>query len=299
MVGQTLILRRSYWKKELKSGPKYMLRMNNRSRFSWGSLSPSHGMGRVGRGLGLRMLLVAAMALLVTPSLGQEVPGFGTSSQELVGEGWQGFLDFWFLGRALLSLLLATFLAALIAYHPRSHRRVDSLDEVEVPKILIMYAVVGAVIGIMVLKYGLVVGFVVFGIGGLIRFRTDLGSATKTGRVIFVTVMGLCAGLDLPHVAVVATGFGFILIYVLDARPAYRIIVKGLVAEHVPEAAEFYRSVLEQQGCRILGEKKDFNKGQVSLVFRSSPQVDREDLTHLFEVDVPEEVKGLVDWQTG
>lgn len=230
----------------------------------------------------------------------QEIPPLtGGQNQQLEGVGWDGFKDYRFLWNATLTLLLATVLGAIIGYHPKNKRTMESIEEVETPKIFIMYAVVGAVIGIMVLYFGLVIGFVVFGIGGLIRFRTDLRSATKTGRVMFVTLIGLCTGLELPHVAVLATTFGFILFYILDARTTYRIMVKGLQLGTVLDTAEIYRSVLEQQGCRILSEKKDFNKSQIAFVFRTTSRLDRDDLVHLFEVEVPEEIRGAVDWQAG
>lgn len=219
------------------------------------------------------------------------------ATQELQGEGWAGFTDLPFLGNLLLSLVLATVLAALIAYHPKYRRQMESIEAAEMPKIFIMYAVVGSIIGTMVLKYGIVVGLVVFGIGGLIRFRTNLGSATRTGRLIFVTVIGLCSGLDLPHVAVISTGFGFGLIYLFEGRVTYRIEVKGLKSASVKDAADFYRSTIEQEGCRILSEAKDFNKGNVAFVFRAPPATGREDLEYLFEVDVPEESRGTVDWE--
>ena len=229
----------------------------------------------------------------------QETPFPTDTNQELTGEGWRGFQDYRFLWHSFLSLVLATVLGAVIAYHPKSQRTMESIEEVEAPKIYIMYAVVGAVIGIMVLKYGLVIGFVVFGIGGLVRFRSNLRSATRTGRVIFVTLIGLSSGLDLPHVAILATAFGFVLIYMLDARITYRIVIKDLQRERIGDIAEVYRSVLEQQGGRILSEKKNFAKAEVAFVFRASHRIGRDDLEHLLEVEVPEEMQGAVDWETG
>ena len=231
--------------------------------------------------------------------LAQDSGFFGGLDQELESEGWVGFKNLPLLFDSVLVLLLSTVLGAVIAYHPKSIRTMESIEEVETPKIFIMYAVVGTVIGIIVREYGMGMGFVVFGIGALMRFRSNLGSPTKTGRVIFVTLIGLCSGLNMPHIAVLATVFGFVLIYVLDARVTYKIIVKGLRKDAVQDAAEIYRSVLEQQGCRILSEKKDFTKTQVAFVFRTSYRVERDDLEHLFEIDVPEDIKGAIDWQTG
>ena len=44
-------------------------------------------------------------------------------------------------------------LLVVIAYHPASRRKAASFEELEQPKTFIMYAMVGAVIGVMVSIY--------------------------------------------------------------------------------------------------------------------------------------------------
>jgi hypothetical protein len=213
------------------------------------------------------------------------------------GEGWQGFTDLGFLVNMLLTLLLAAVLGATIAYHPKRLLTADTLEEIEAPKVYIMYAVIGAFIGILVVKYGLVVGFVLFGIGGLIRFRTVLRSASLTGHVIFVTLIGLACGLDLPHVAVIATAFGFVLIYILDAQTTYRIDIRTLTQERIADASAAYREVLEKHGCRILSEKKNPLKERVTFIFRSNRRVERQRLEGLLDTEIDPTLRGAVDWQ--
>jgi hypothetical protein len=213
-----------------------------------------------------------------------------------IGVGWNGFVDVNFLGRASLAMMLAAALGALLAYHPRRALTVGSLQDAVMPKVFILYAVIGAVIGMMVLKYGLVVGFVVFGIGGLTRFRTDLPSATDTGRLIFITLVGLSCGLDLPHLAALASLFGAGLLAALDARPTYHIAVKGLQRDSVGAAADAYRGALAHEGCRVLNEKKDFSKEQVSFLFRSGRAFRHDGLVQRVEARVPEALRGVIDW---
>lgn len=215
----------------------------------------------------------------------------------LTGVGWSGFADFGFLAKAALALVLASLLGAVIAFHPRSRRTVDRLEEAEAQKVYVLYAAIGAIAGMMVLKYGVVVGFVIFGIGGLIRFRTDLRSAPMTGRLIFVTLVGLACGLELPHLAVLATAFGFALIAVLDSRITYRIVVKGLGPETVVSAARAYHEVLAREGCRILGERRNLAKEQVTLVFRAPYRIDREHLEQRLVAELPEGLRRAVDWE--
>jgi hypothetical protein len=241
--------------------------------------------------------LAFCLVLVASGAWSQQVPDFDVQNSELMVDGWKGFTDLLFLGNLLLTLTLAAILGAIIAYHPRYTRGADTLEELEAPKIYIMYAVIGSLIGVMVVKYGLVIGFVLFGIGGLIRFRTVLSSAHLTGHVIFVTLIGLSTGLDLPHVAVLATAFGFVLIYMLHIRITYRIEIRGVPREVVAESAVVYRGVLEQQGCRIMSEKKVPEKERISFIFRTSPKVTRRQLEDALETKIDSSFKGSLDWE--
>jgi hypothetical protein len=213
------------------------------------------------------------------------------------GDGWSGFTDFSFLLKTLLTLSLAAVLGALIGYHPKFNQTADTLKEIEAPKVDIIYAVIGSLIGIMVVKYGLVIGFVLFGIGGLIRFRTVMRSANLTGQVILVTLIGLSCGLDLPHVAVLATAFGWGLMFLLEANVTYRIDVRALPNEQFSEAALAYRAALKNHGCRILGEKKNPDSGRARFIIRMTNGATREDIDQALHDNIDASLRGSVDWE--
>jgi hypothetical protein len=218
-------------------------------------------------------------------------------TQALQSIGWSGFLDFNAMGEEIAALLLATALGATIAYHPMTPRSVDTMEEAELPKVYIMYALVGAIVGVTVLHYGIVVGFIVFGLGGLMRFRTNVESSRDTGRLIVVTLVGLIAGLNLPHFAVLATLSAYILIYLLDAHPICRIVIKELPGARVIAAAEVYRAALVQMKCKVISERKHFAKPRVDFVFRAPRNSDPEKLNAELIRLVPVEVRGEVDWE--
>lgn len=246
--------------------------------------------------LSIAAVLVIAPVLAFEPALAQTAP-LGVEGQQLEGEGWRGFMNVAFMAETVLTLTVAALLGAAIAYHPRSRIAIDTVEESEAPKTTITYAVVGAVIGLMVLEYGLVVGFVVFGIGGLIRFRTALPSTTETGRLIFVTLIGLSAGLDLPHLAVIATAFGFALIYVLESRITFSVEIQGLQEEDVVESASRYREALESQGCSIVSQKQNLSKGKVAFVFQASPGQAASDLERTLASSIPAHLQGTINWE--
>src|SRR5882762_9040337 len=143
------------------------------------------------------------------------------------GEGWGAFTKVQILTDIVVSLALAAVLGATIAYHPRVYGKAMTLEEFDQPKIFIMYSVVGAVVAQIVRAWP-TMSIVIFGIGGLLRFRTDAGPARDTGRVILVTCIGLCCGLSIFPVAILASLVGWVLIFLLEARVVHRMVVKGI-----------------------------------------------------------------------
>ena len=243
--------------------------------------------------------LVLLAVFLGSPLLAQDIGDMILHTPGPSGEGWHGFQDWGFLINASFNLLLAAVLGAAIAYHPKHAQTADTFEEIEAAQIYILYAVIGSITGILVVQYGMAVGFVLFGIGALIRFRTVLRSASLTGRLIFVTLIGLSAGLDLPHVAVLVTLFGFILIFFLDARFTFRIFVRGVPRDSVIRAAKAYREVLENENCRIVSEKKDPDRGRITFIIRSAEVNAGKNLEASLENKVDPSLMGSVDWEIG
>jgi len=229
-----------------------------------------------------------------------QIPGLETSlvRPTTLSEVWLQFTDFDLVAKLVVALVLACSLAALIAYHPRTYGKIAKLGELESAKTLIVFSTVGAVIGTIVLRYPYT-ALAIFGIGGLLRFRTNLGQSKDTGRVILMTLVGLCCGLELPHVAVVTTAFAYLLIYVLEGPAAFRVVVKGLDRQHLGRAAGAYRALVEDLGCVVLSEKKNFKRKQTAFVFRAPRQLELEYLEQAFEERIPAELAGAVDWETG
>ena len=245
-----------------------------------------------------RVCVLVALGLLFAASVaGAQIPDEFASTQVPHGEGWSGFTDLDFLVGAFLKLILAMVLGAVIGFHPRRIRTADTLEEIEAPKVSIVYAVIGSLIGILVVKYGLVMGFVLFGIGGLIRFRTVMRSAQLTGQVIFVTLIGLTCGLDLPHVAVLAAAFDFILTFVLEARITYRVDVRGLPLDRFAEAANAYRAVLAERRYKVLSETKRPHNGRICFIFRSGGRDTRQHIEGLFDESIDVSLRGSLDWE--
>ena len=248
------------------------------------------------------MCLVPVLVCVSMAATAQDIPVASGASEvppdnwDRVFTGWDDFTRPWVVVDMAVVLLISMALGALIAYHPLTRSKVSSIDEFEQPKTFILYATVGAVVAQLVLVRP-TMAFVVFGIGGLMRFRTDVGEAKDTGRVILVAVVGLCCGLKLFVLAFLATGLGWILIYVLESQQAERVQIKGLQGESIPKAADAYRDILTTAGCAIIRERKNFVKGQVTFVF-SMPRGVQRDSVHEECDKLPGELRGTADWET-
>jgi hypothetical protein len=128
------------------------------------------------------------------------------------------------------------------------------------------------------------------------RFRTDVGVAKDTGRVILVTVVGLCCGLKIYVVAVLATFAGFVIIHALEQVVAGSIIVGGLETLRIPRVALAYRAALIEVGCTVVREQAEASKGRVIFVLRAPARIHREKIAARLDA-LPEDARGVVEFE--
>ena len=221
------------------------------------------------------------------------------TDQSMMDKFVENYMGFQQLGTYIISLSVALILAAIIAFHPQTFGKKEDLNEIEAPKTLLFYAMIGSLIGATVADYGAELGFIFFGLGGLMRFRTNTGTSIQTGRLILVALIGLCCGLKMLYIATISTIVAWILIYFLERRTLYQIEIKGIESKVFLESVAAYRHILKKQKCNIIVEKKNIPKSKVSFIFSSPPKTGKEALEHSFEHQVPEENRGSVDWNVG
>ncbi|HUQ00792.1 MAG TPA: DUF4956 domain-containing protein [Aeromicrobium sp.] len=222
----------------------------------------------------------------------------GTAGGDAVPSvGWEGFLNLQGMVDEFTALVLATLLALIISFHPTTRQTVDTIEEAELPKVSIMYALVGALVGVAVLQFGTVIGFVVFGLGGLMRFRTETASTRDTGRLIIVTLIGLICGMNLPHFAIIATAFVWIIILVFDGNPVYRLDVTEVPKDQLRASAQAYRAELDRLGAKLVSENNAVSKGKLVFVFQAPRSFRQDTLYEATLRHIPPELRGELDWR--
>lgn len=215
-----------------------------------------------------------------------------TQSWERFHSGWRSLLSWPVMVSLTLELFLSVALAALIAFHPRNYRSgfVASLEMLDQPKTLLMYAMVATIVAEIVQVYP-AMAFVVFGIGGLMRFRTDLGMPKLTGRAILVTVNGLAAGLELFPLAILGALFGWVLIFLLEKRATVRVRIRKLDVDRLEEAVDAWTEMVERVGGQVASTMVNPTTAEIELLLVIPTNLDRQALRR----DVPEALRGKID----
>ena len=224
---------------------------------------------------------------------------FPELEQSMMDSFVQNYMGLEQLGAYIVSLLTALLLATIIAFHPQTYGKKENINEIEAPKSILFYAMIGSLIGATIADYGTDLGFIFFGLGGLMRFRSNTGTSQQTGRLILVALIGLCCGLKMIYIAVISTIVAWILIYLLERRTIYQIEIKGIKSDAFPEAIMAYRRVLTKLKCKVINEKKNTGKSKVSFIFSSPGNLNREMLEQSFNQRIPKAERGSIDWNVG
>jgi hypothetical protein len=213
------------------------------------------------------------------------------------GRGWSQLLQTDELIEYAVGLVELAVLTALIAFHPSSLAERRTREDFEAPRILFVYALIGMVIGFLIMHHGYLIGFVIFGVGGLLRFKTDIDSAADTTRLILVTLIGLCVGLDLPIVAVITTVSAWLILFLLGQRTHYALAVRFDEKKAPPHSMEALGEQLRQRGFRLVKLSKSKFKPAADYVLAGPNGHGREALVREMDALAADKQTGIVDWR--
>lgn len=198
--------------------------------------------------------------------LGHEyTPNFGSGLHEL---GQLGLL-----GLFVLETLFTLALAAAIAFHPVRRKAHQDITDLVLPRLFLLYGLIGMAIGFLVVQHGYFIGFVIFGIGGLLRFRSYIDGTSNTVEAILVTLLGLCIGLNLPVMALLITISAWIVIYVTGMTVGYEIKLTGNNKAELDQQLGRLVAHIDGLGWHLVSMKRPFEKPSVTVVFQArSPE---------------------------
>ena len=175
------------------------------------------------------------------------------------------FTNGWFVLSLLLGLVVAALCGFAIAWHPRRSGKGDPVEDLEQCNTLIVLALVGAVVSELV-RVDSAMALVIFGIGGLIRFRTVLENPKITGKAILVVLIGLACGLGQFATAIFVTAFAWGLVMWLESHMSARLKVRVNEKTNLREAYAAMLDFLHARRCRVKSSMMVEGKHQVAAL---------------------------------
>ena len=245
----------------------------------------------------MALLAIGCLGIAVGPAHAQvmDVTGSILPEIEVRGRGWGQIFNPAELLDFAIALLETTVMIATIAYHPVKLATRRTRSDFDAPRDLFVYALIGMVVGFLIMHHGYLIGFVLFGLGGLLRFKSDDGSA-DTMRLILVTLIGLCVGLDLPVVALITTASAWGVIYVFGGPVNFELEVRFSEDSTSSDAMLALRKQLSERGVKTVSMSKTKFKPIVSYVVSGPRGFRRSALEREMIQLVAAPENGIADW---
>jgi len=213
-------------------------------------------------------------------------------------EGLRSFTEWRELVPLLLNVPLAVLLVVPLIYARRRGKRVHDLSTVEDDRALLLYAAVSAAIAVLVLEHP-AMALVVFGMGGLLRFRPKASPGVATGRAIFSVVIGLACGLGMYPLGLLLAIMGLFGTRLFGSRSAVEITVKKLDPARIEHAQQAYHHLLQEAGCIVLGVTPSAAGDGLVIVTVLPERLAPNDLNDAVFQRIPKDLRGRVRLDQG
>jgi len=225
--------------------------------------------------MSIRALLFMLLAFAMPVSVGaQVVPGIDVSDlatqTDKVAAGWAQIQNIDELREFGLYVLTTVILTAAIVYHPVRQKARKTLDDLMMPRLFFLYALIGMAVGFLVIEHGYIIGFVVFGIGALLRFRSNLDDPIDTVEMILVTVVGLTVGLDLPVMAMLLAAVSWVFIWFGGRSRGVEVSLKASSEPDVLAAYRLMEQATSASGWKVIHRHHVPGKNGLSALFQFS-----------------------------
>jgi hypothetical protein len=181
------------------------------------------------------------------------------------------------------------------AFHPRANALRQDAQGWLVQASMFLFALIGMLVGFLVVHHGYLIGFVIFGLGSLFRFRMASSSLIDGAILIMVTLVGLSVGLNLPVMALVVTFAGAVTLWFVTVRTTSVVELKFKDDDTLRAALGPVQEAFSAKGFRIVSTRKSDFKPVVEFVLSHT---DAEAVKRVPEVldDLSREGHGAKDW---
>ncbi|MBO9475868.1 hypothetical protein J7413_20230 [Shimia sp. R10_1] len=221
----------------------------------------------------LSVILAACPALLLAQMDPAEFLAESASEEISIGQSWAQFQGTEELLYFLFNVAAVVAFTALLVFHPVRRGRRRNANDLMMPQLFFLYALIGMVVGFLVVQHGSMIGFVVFGIGALLRFRSNLDDPIDTVEMILVTILGLAVGLGLPVMALCVALTAWSFIWLSGRKTSVSLSVRGQDVAEAEEAAQSIQLFASTAGWQLINKHQTPGKARVDLLFLANERI--------------------------
>ncbi len=192
----------------------------------------------------------------------------------------------------VLGLLASVVAALVLTATPKRAMRFDPVAQAESRKATVIVALIGCVAAELVqasehFLLGAEIALVLFGIGGLVRFRTVFGDARQTGMAIVATVLGLACGMSEYSLVALSLVIIFLVNWWLSNRAFVRVRVKVRKHADMAQVQTAIGAVLQHEGFTVVRASASASQRSIDIHAQTTKDFDVDALGESIEAAVP------------
>ena len=192
----------------------------------------------------------------------------------------------------VLGLLASVVAALVLTATPKRAMRFDPVAQAESRKATVIVALIGCVAAELVqasehFLLGAEIALVLFGIGGLVRFRTVFGDARQTGMAIVATVLGLACGMSEYSLVALSLVIIFLVNWWLSNRAFVRVRAKVRKHADMAQVQTAIGAVLQHEGFAVVRASASASQRSIDIHAQTTKDFDVDALGETIEAAGP------------
>jgi hypothetical protein len=192
----------------------------------------------------------------------------------------------------VLGLGCSVLVALALTSTPRRGARFDPVSRAEQRRATVVCALIGCIAAELVqaseqFLLGAEIALVLFGIGGLVRFRTLFDDAGQTGVAIVATVLGLACGMSEYSLVALSLAVVFLITWWMSSIAFVQVRVKVRKNTDLAQVQAAVTSILQERGFAMLRESPDLVERTLEVHARTGGEFDSDALARAIQDAVP------------
>lgn len=193
----------------------------------------------------------------------------------------------------VLGLLCAIGVALTLTASPRRAIHFDPVALSETRKATVICALVGCIAAELVQSseqflLGAEIALVLFGIGGLVRFRTIFGDARQTGIAIIATVLGLACGMSEYSLVALSLTVVYLANWWMNSTAYIKVRVRIRKHGDLAQVQAAVAAILQEQNFSILRATPNSIERTLEVYARTASGFDLDALVSSIENAIPD-----------